>query len=298
MWSAVVQPLGNFYGVAYGNGRFIATAHGQSGPTPTMQSLDKGKTWQLTGGIPNQANITPESLRFGNGMFVAWASGLAIASSVDGASWAITDPTTHIFSLAALEFGNGTFVLVNGISAQIAVATTNLAAFVSVTPPAQVARCWWDSAHSRWLLIESGGVRCWTTTDFMTFTQRGNMPQNGASVTTYNIAQSSRTGTIVLVYNGGVSTASYTDDGGDTWHSSGSLPVNQLDNVIYGNGIFIGIANIGGYTLVSADEGRTWNLGNFLTQEKSWIVAYNGKNSYAAVGSSGSSDTVANVGDC
>lgn len=299
VWSAVTQPLGNFYGLAYGNGIFVATGHGQADvtPTPTMFSTTKGKTWQAGATIPNQSNQTPFSMRFGDGLFVAWGNGLTLVYTADDTSWSVVDPGVHIFSPSALEFGNHTFVIVDQAAAQLAVGTI-AGGFVSITPPAPIARCWWDSVRSRWLLIENGGVRCWTTTDFVTFTQRGDMPQDGATVTPYNIAQSSRTGTIALTYLAGISTVSYTDDGGDTWVSSSALPVNNLQNLLFGNGIFIAVGTLGGYTLVSTDNARTWFIGSFLTTEKSWITAYNGKNSYAAVGSSGGLDTVANVGDC
>lgn len=264
-----------------------------------MISLDKGQTWAAGGPIANVGNASPQFLRFGNDIFLCVIGGAATPVSTDaGVTW--TNHGGTGFDPASLWFGNDLFVVASEGSAVVK-STVDGNVWASHTVPAILSQCFWDDARTRWLALESGGVRSWTSPDLDTWTLRGDMPYVGGPISGGNVAQAligPNAGTIVCGYNDGTDTTSYTDDGGATWGVSNPLVTNQVSYMLSGNGIFIAVKSLSGLTEVSSDGGRTWVAGNSLTANKTWLLAYNGRNNYAAVGDSGSADTIANVGDC
>lgn len=94
--------------MAYGNGRFVAMDNDSVG-TASYTSTD-GISW-TQGVMPSAKNWT--SVAFGNGIFVAIASGnpAGFATSTDGVTW---NPGTLPVNQAwnSIAFGNGTFVAV------------------------------------------------------------------------------------------------------------------------------------------------------------------------------------------
>ena len=104
-WTLCSQGFGVFYGVAYGNGLFVAV--GGLGFGTILTSPD-GVSWtERTSGTYNPLS----SVTYGNGTFVAVGEGGTILTSPDGVSWTERASPTKDF-LNGVAYGNGTFVAV------------------------------------------------------------------------------------------------------------------------------------------------------------------------------------------
>lgn len=299
-WVATTIPSDRYSGLAQvGAQKWIATGHGRGGGLPvlTAVSTDNGQTWSAAGTMPDPGagGFTPFAVCYGNGLLVAYcASALAWYSSDQGATWTQTSPGAA-FGCNDLKFGNGLFVFA-GTTAFTYSSSTGQSVTARATP-AIFGTIQWIAAASWWLAFEAGGTRVYTSPDLVTWTLRGAFPYTVA-VTTNNVAQN---GLIVVAgQNDGSASCPYSTDGGVTWNLSSALPGTSIQDVIYGNGMFLAIRALGGIVMLSTDNGQTWinsPHGN-LTTTKSWILGYDGVNNWLAVGAAASADTVANLGIC
>jgi hypothetical protein len=278
VWGAVTAAQTDQYvGLAnLGGSVWVATGRGQAGSTPTntMKTTDGGQTWAAAGTIPNYGNNTPLNLKYNpvSGRLTAWMGFGRTHSDDLGATWAaaVVPPATQFSEC--------------------------------LTPTGTIAKIFYDTTNQRFLLFEKGGVRTWTTTDFVTFTQRGNLPRDGYTLTDAAgltlVAQNGNN--IVVAYaDGGVAqVCSYTFNGGLTWADSAHLPYNALVNIIFGEGCFFTNANAGGHSNISIDGGQTWSAtGTDLTVTKTWFIGFTPPNKFLAVGG-GPTDNIANFGLC
>lgn len=106
-WTRVKMPSSEkWYGIAYGNGKFIATAKDS---TKIAYSTD-AQTWS-SAVLPSGVFLS--DVAYGNGRFVAvpqYANGKAVYST-DGINWAASDFSSTLQAYA-IAFGNGVFVAV------------------------------------------------------------------------------------------------------------------------------------------------------------------------------------------
>ena len=103
-WSSPLQVGSTWFGVAYGNGKFVAV--GDVGNITT--SID-GIAWTQAIQVDINYN-TWRSVAYGNGKFVAVGTGGYTASSTDGISWTVM--RVGIDSWYDVTYGNGKFVVV------------------------------------------------------------------------------------------------------------------------------------------------------------------------------------------
>lgn len=101
----------NLYGVAYGNGRYLAIGYGNSHYPPqyaTILTSPDGVAW--TARDPGPVN-TPSSAAYGNGVFVTVASGGKTYTSPDALTWTLRNYVTTSY-LYDVTFGQDQFVAV------------------------------------------------------------------------------------------------------------------------------------------------------------------------------------------
>jgi hypothetical protein len=122
----------SWYGVAYGNGIFVAVA--ESGTNRIMTSPD-GINWTARAA---PSALPWRSITFGNGLFVAAAAQLSannIMTSPDGINWTARTPPVGR-SWNSIAYGNGRFVVVShaGVSDNFAYSLDGVT-WVNVAPP-------------------------------------------------------------------------------------------------------------------------------------------------------------------
>jgi hypothetical protein len=302
-WSAVVSPTSDQWsGLAYYNGTWVATGRGQSGVTPSnsIYSTNAGQSWTAGGTIPNTSGNAPFSLRTGahNGWMVAFGNNVTgIVTKDQGLTWSLFTTGFNSFC-QSVESGNGLFVFLSSTAAFSYSSPTGLTTVANATP-AKLGRCWWNPNRSLWLGFENGGTRSWTSPDLVTWTAGPTMPYDSSQIPVYGISQSGSN--IVIVYNGATSqNGAYSLDDGVTFSACAAFPggAEQSYSVVHGNGIVLCTIALGGALMVSRDKGATWSAANSNTATKTWILGYDGTNGWLAAGTSGSDDTILNVGLC
>ena len=115
-WTTTTLPLGNYWDIAFGNGRYVVAG------TTNFVSTD-GVTWIPAGPVvqigPPGVNgrIAFDTLTFGNGEFVAmpnssFAAAFGIFYSADGTNWIRTSgPHSEQANRSDMIYENGLFVL-------------------------------------------------------------------------------------------------------------------------------------------------------------------------------------------
>jgi hypothetical protein len=106
------QVTASIYGIAYGNGKFVAVG---SGGGKMAYSAD-ATSWTALSTISTTFDnaISINGIAYGNGMFVAVGSSGKMAYSTDGASWTAVSNSTfgNTIDIGAIAYGNGKFVAV------------------------------------------------------------------------------------------------------------------------------------------------------------------------------------------
>jgi len=214
-------------GITYGNGLFVAVGiKGSSGVILT--SLD-AVTWTTSYSSAKYAI----SITYGNGLFVAVGSGGSVLTSPDGATWtARTSATTN--ALYGVTYDNNQFVAV-GYTGTVVASTNGI----------------------NWNRYSSG-----TTSENLESIAYGN-------------------GTFTVVGQNGIV---LTSSNGTTWNRRPSGTTEYLNGITYGNGLFVAVGN-GGSVLTSPD-GVTWyRYTSVTTNSLTCITSGNGQ--FVAAGASG-----------
>lgn len=248
--------------VAYGNGKYIAV--GSSGLI--YSSSDRLNWTAETSGV----SVSLNGIAYGNNKFIATGNnGTIISSSGDGTWTTETSGTTD--NLRTIVFGNNLFMV-----APMSTNTNTL---------------WYSSGDGTWNSVSQNTNNNLVFCDnkFFTVYKTGNgssgqvahlmATTNGSSwseVKTWNLWSMSDTGTIcgannMLFYREYTShTQEYTTDGGTTWNTYTTYPVQM----VYGDGLYFGTNGI-------SEDALTWTS---VTNISSSAYAY-GDAGFIGVGS-------------
>jgi len=110
-WTTVASAddRNGWFGVAYGNGRFVAVGGKYGGGDVRLMYSDDGINWSL--GNPPLSNKNWLGVAYGAGKFVAIANSNKLAYSEDGINWSNTG-LTGSSDWRGITYGNGYFVTV------------------------------------------------------------------------------------------------------------------------------------------------------------------------------------------
>jgi hypothetical protein len=269
-WTQRTLPVSaNWYGVAFGNGKFVAIAGKDGGSFPQTNvaatSAD-GSSWtQRT--LPATASWA--GLAYGNGVFVALVVNSTIAAtSSDGVTWTQrTMPTTANWS--RIVYGGGLFVATTNNSNISATSTDGITWTQRSLPSLPAYSTGYSVAYGNGLFVAVASGTSATSTDGISWTQR--------TLANYQwIAYGN--GLFVAV---GGSSAYATSTDGVTW-SSGTMPsgVSEVSRIMYDNGTFV--ATQTGQYFATSNNGTSWTRRIFPVYMTLPSVAY-GNNRFVAV---------------
>jgi hypothetical protein len=282
LWvSRISGAIADIFGVAYGNGLFVAVGDGGL----ILTSVD-GSTW-TDRSVPG---FDLHRIAFANGTFVAVGKTGTILTSTDSVAWVHQDSGT-MFSLKDVAYGDGVYVAVGvgvfGTQNSIILRSTN-----AVDWSVEDSGLYNDLnavTFAQGLFVAAGD----NNYDF----SRGVASTNGITWvadefgTSENLrAISYGAGRFIAVGNGG--TVQTSLDGGNFSGSVVLAPsitnvVNNAGNhrgITYANGLFVLVGN-GGNIFTSVD-GETWVFRDSGTAANLHHVAY-GNSTFVAVGKSG-----------
>ena len=269
-----------WYGIAYGNGIFVATAG--NGSNRIMTSPD-GITW--TSRAAPEANNW-YTVTYGNGLFVAVATNWVTATnsvmtSPDGITWTLR--TAIAAQWESVTYGNGMFVATStgGGSAHYVMTSPDGITWTSRTP-AQ-ASGWRSVTYGNGLFVAvsiTGAVM--TSPDGITWTSQSAPGANSLQGVTYG------NGLFVAVGNNGVSVITSQD--GVNW--TARTPPESLvlyKHVTYGDGLFVAVANGGvanANRIMTSPDGITWT-GRAAPEANNWYQIAYGNGLFVAVAADG-----------
>ncbi len=222
-WVEVPAVQGNWVGVAYGNGTFVAVA-----PSKVMYSTDNADTWTelLSAQEPDIAGSW-ESIAFGgttgNKKFVVVGRGSSggdnrVSASSDGINWVVRrqEPATPAPGSIdpawySVTYGGGYFVAVANVGncnsnfyacAEGVMRSSDGVTWNRVTLPTEAqGKCWMDVTYG-----EIDGI-----------------------------------GTFIAVGDCGTHRVMTSTDGGATWIADGSASTGGWFGIAYGNGVFVAV---------------------------------------------------------
>lgn len=112
-WSLLGGTIGFIWGIAYGNGIFVAVKTVGVGSTGYVYTSTDGITWTDTGSTINvSVNYTYSStpLIFANGAFYCVRAG-GVSRSIDGITWSSQNLTGGGSQCMSITYGNGIFIV-------------------------------------------------------------------------------------------------------------------------------------------------------------------------------------------
>lgn len=227
---------------------------------PILASQYPKNTVSYEASVRTLPSATWMSLAYGNGIFVAVASGgTAWATSPDGITW--TQQVGLNASFNSVAYGNGLFVAVAGGLTSVNSPTTTAAISsdgvfwkYSTLP---VSANWNSITYGNGLFVAiaggfGGSTIAATSPDGITWTQRA-LP-----VVAYWSDLLYANGIFIVMGGGGAATTVYlTSIDGITWTQRAMPSSLYWSGIAYGNGIFVAVAN--GASATSVD-GITWIL--------------------------------------
>ena len=213
----------NIYGIAYGNGKFVAV-----GTSGKVVYSTNGVSWTVS--VRETSSVHLNAVAYGNRKFVAVGGAGKIIYSTDGVSWTdVFDFPTIPFTLRGICYGNGKFVAVGDSEKGIYSSDG-----VSWQPISNM------NAHGNNLLSVAYGNGKFVAAGESGF---GSYSTNGTTWTPANIRITDNicsvtygNGKFVAVGDSGE--VSYSEDG-VTWTSTYNISKYTLLAVAYGNGKFV-----------------------------------------------------------
>ena len=277
-WDAVTPVNTNYWrSVAYGtiNGIGLFAAVAQSTATNNIATSPDGINWTFY----STANTTLRSITYGNGLFVAVATGgtnRALVSS-DGITW--TPSTLSALFWYAVTYGNGMFVAI-AYTGEVGVSTDGVSWAESQGLAATTA--WLSITYGNGVFVAVKGSRSavstngvdWTETQLPVHAWQDVAFGNGIFVA---VASSNASSEQIMTSTDGISwtvQTGYSD--AITWRT-----------VTYGNGLWVVLssASLYGYS----QDGINWSYST--AQDSSWYGITYGKGCFVAVGNVVSGDT-------
>jgi len=287
----------DWFGITYGNGKYVAVAYYGTNTTKAMYSTD-GINWSL-GTTPNVINAW-RSVTYGNGKYVAIASSGTNTTramySTDGINWSLGTTPDISMDWFGITYSNGKYVVVGSSgtnTTRVMYSTDGINWSLGTTPNFNIT---WRSVtygNGKYVAISYTGTnttRAMYSTDginwFLGATPDFDIRWN--SITYGN-------GKYVAVADYGTNTtrAMYSTDG-INW-SLGTTPDFDIDwySVTYGNGKYVAIASSGTNTTraMYSTDGINWSLGTTPNFNISWTSIIYGNGKYAVVGLDGTNTT-------
>jgi gliding motility-associated-like protein len=289
-WTSRTSAADNlWYGVAYGNGLFVAVAGSGTG-NRVMTSPD-GITWTPR---TSAADADWYGITYGNGLFVAIAgSGTnQVMTSPDGITW-----TARIAAAAnewrSITYGNGLFVAVGSTGTGNRVMTSpDGITWTSRTSAAD--NNWGGVAYGNGQFVAvsfDGTDRVMTSPDGITWMARTAAVNNAWYGITYGKGLFVATAIDVFVFTSGSGNRVMTSPDGITWTTRTSAADNTWYTVTYGNGLFVALSDNGTNQVMTSPDGITWTAQKPIVNNAWYGIAY-GNGLFVAVAGSGTGDRV------
>jgi gliding motility-associated-like protein len=275
----------NWYGVAYGNGVFVAVA--SSGTGNRVMSSPDGITWTARASAAD--NVWWE-ITFGNGLFVAVANtgtGNRVMTSPDGITWTARSSAADN-NWRNVVYGNGVFV---------AIAATGTGNRVMTSPDGISWTLRTSAADNNWYNVTFGngvfvavstsgtGNRVMTSPDGITWTARSSAADNNWGGLAYG------NGVFVAVSTSGTGNRVMTSPDGITWTLRTSAEDNNWYSLTYGNGIFVAVSDNGTNRVMTSPDGITWTAQKSIVNNNWYGLTY-GNGLFVAVAGSGTGNRV------
>jgi hypothetical protein len=269
-----VPPDITLSGITYGDSQFVTV-----GRTGTILTSSDGIIWSQHD-IGN--NFGFSVVGYGNGIFVALGSGVAVASA-DGVTWSPQGRLFYDFRCFGLAYGNNRFV---GVGQETGPKNTIVSADGANWEPGGSGG--W-LGHSLWkgqFVAVGGGIQ--TSPDGTIWAPNPFGPPNQL----YGIAYGN--GQFVAVGDAGTILSSAD---GVNWVTRQSETQNTLNDVAYGNGIFCAVSGwgtVGGMSpetpvngaILTSEDGVNWTQRQTATTNAFNRIAY-GNGRFVAVGHHG-----------
>jgi prepilin-type N-terminal cleavage/methylation domain-containing protein len=267
-WTTRSAPSTGWYGIAYGNGRYVAI-----GSNGVMSSTD-GQTWTT---VSTPVTRTWRSVTYGGGKFVIigdQTGTVTVLNSTDGITW-----TSHTgvngYLWESVTHGNGRFVAVS--QARTMTSTDGQTWTSNTAGPRQ-----WDGVtfgNGRFVAsaLDTGTNGLMSSTDGQTWTVHTVSSASWGNITYGN-------GRFVAVSLGGLAAVS-TD--GQSW-STHSIASASWRGVAYGNGKFVAVSQ--GHptnSVATSPDGQTWTIVTGAP-ESGWFNLIYANNLFVAVATGGS----------
>jgi hypothetical protein len=233
-------------------------------------SATVGVDWNVQ--TPAESNWW-NSVTYGNGVFVAVASGGAhqVMTSTDGATW--TAQTAQSGTWEAVTFGNGLFVAVAPDGSNRVMTSPD---GVTWTARSVDQNGWADVTYGNGLFVAVayyGSSRVMTSPDGVTWTAR-SVEQNGFSGVAFG------NGLFVAVATGGTHQVMTSPDG-VTWTGRSATEANVWTGVGFGNGLFVAVAMTGANRVMTSPDGVTWSARS--VDQSFWLNVTYGNGLFVAV---------------
>jgi hypothetical protein len=279
--------------VSSGSGSFTVTF---TNPVAQSSSVFKFTIQSSVGNKPvwtsrtSGADLTWESVAYGNGIFVAVAESNevnGVMTSPDGITWTQRVPATNQY-WSDVTFGNGIFVAVKIDGVLSAQVMTSSDGITWTSRTSARANSWRDVTYGNGLFVavaDGGfGDRVMTSPNGITWTWRTSAADNTWYGVTYG------NGIFVAVASSG-SNRVMTSPDGITWTARTAAAANQWLSVTYGEGVFVAVSTDGVNPVMTSPNGINWTSRSAVGSNEWRDVTY-GNGLFVAVASSGSGTRV------
>jgi len=289
-WRNPLPTANNLYGIAYGNGLFVAV-----GASGTIITSNDGLNWTLRHLGPSPVSLS--GVAYGNGQFVAVGNSVtdgtgAVLTSTDGINWVQHAQGTNNLALKGIAFGDGQFVAVGYSSLQTSTDGVNWVQHYLDTFGRENG--YWlfgvTFGDGQFVAVGEGAGnagRVVSSPDGVNWTVHGSvLPSASAGSALYGAAYGGGQFVAVGDVDPGISSAAIlTSTDAVNWlkRDPGTQVTGYLFGVAYGNGLF---AAVGGSTILTSQDGVSWKDSGLLDQGPLFAIAY-GDNRFVAVGSGG-----------
>ena len=284
----------DWWGIAYGNGLFVAVAITGTG-NRVMTSPD-GVTWT------SQASAADNQwfgITYGNGLFVAVGfsgTGNRVMTSPDGITWTTRNSQSDI-NWSSVVYGNSTYVAVSntGGTSRVITSSDGINWTLRNVLCANAQNAWYSVTYGNGLFVAvsnnsynggSGGTdRVMTSPDGINWTAR-TTPSNAWYSVTYG------NGLFVAVAATGTGNRVMTSPDGINWTSQNSAADSNWVSVSYGGGLFVAVANTGaGSRVMTSPDGINWTARS-AASANSWMAVTYGNGEFVAVSNTGTGTRV------